>query len=114
MQNYNYPYNYQQRTEIIHVNGENGAKALQLAPNSNTLLLDNTAPIVWLVQTDGAGYKTVTPYSITPYQQEEPIDIKNLAERIERLEAKINDKSNTSKNEHKSNDKQSSTSKTND
>lgn len=103
MNNYPYMNNYYQKTEIIHVNGENGARALQLAPNSNTLLLDDTAPIVWLVQTDGAGYKTVTPYTITPYQPEEPINTKDLLERIERLEKKINDKSNFTKNEHKSN-----------
>ena len=57
-----------QRQEIIRVNGENGARAYQMAPNSSALLLDESAPLVWLVQTDGAGYKTEAPYTITPYQ----------------------------------------------
>lgn len=78
--------------EIIHVNGENGARALQMAENSNALLLDDTAPIVWLAQTDGAGYKTVTPYSITPYQPEQPVDVKSLEGRIKKLEDMINGK----------------------
>mgnify|MGYP003311272107 CR=1 FL=1 len=41
-----------------------------MAPNSEALLLDTTDAIVWLAQTDGAGYKTVTPYSVIPYRKE--------------------------------------------
>lgn len=82
------PNNYQQqvqRQEIVHVNGSQGANAYQMAPNSNVLLLDDTAPIIWLAQTDGAGYKTVTPYDITPHQ-EKHIDVDSLEARIKRLE----------------------------
>ena len=56
----------QQRMEIVRVNGENGARAYQMPPNSNVLLLDESAPLVWLVQTDGAGYKTVAPPHTRP------------------------------------------------
>lgn len=98
---YNNPYDpnlYKyQKTDIIHVNGENGARAFQMAPNSNILLLDDTAPLVWLAQTDGAGYKTVTPYSITPYKPEPPVDIKQLEQRIAKIEEALNE------HEHKSN-----------
>lgn len=82
-----------QRQELVKVNGKPGAEAYQMMPNSSALLLDESAPLVWLAQTDGAGYKTVTPYSITPYQPEPPIDTKNLLERIEKLEGMLNDKS---------------------
>ena len=82
-------------TEIIRVNGENGARAYQLAPNSSVLLLDETAPLVWLAQTDGAGYKSVTPYTITPYQPEPPVDMRSLDERIKKLEEIVNAKSNS-------------------
>ena len=92
---YYYPQNYPQKCEIIRVNGKNGGEMYQMAPNSEALLLDTSAPIVWLAQTDGAGYKTLTPYSITPYQPEPEIDIKSLNERLTKLEALINDKSNT-------------------
>ena len=102
---YNQPYFPQQftpqftpqvpkKTEIIHVNGENGAQAFQMMPNSQALLLDDTAPLVWLAQTDGAGYKTVTPYTIAPYKAKEPVDVRSLEERIERLEGILNGKSN--------------------
>ena len=43
-----------QRTEVVKVNGEGGAKAYQMPPNSSVLLLGETAPIVWLKTTDGA------------------------------------------------------------
>lgn len=81
------------RSEITHVNGENGARAYQLAPNSSALLLDEHNPIVWLVKTDGAGYKTVDPYQIAPYQPAPPVDVNGLEERVKRLEEALNGKS---------------------
>lgn len=81
------------RYEVIQVNGENGARAFAMAPNSSALLMDATAPIVWLCTTDGAGYLTASPFSIAPYQQEKPVDVKTLEERIERLEAKLSEQS---------------------
>ena len=94
---------FQQRVEVIHVNGENGARAYQMPPNSSVLLLDDTGPIVWLCQTDGAGYKTVTPYEISPYTPEPPIDISALESRIEKLEERLNNrgKSNSRNTEQK-------------
>lgn len=96
------------KTEIIHVNGENGARALQMLPNSQALLLDDTAPIVWLAQTDGAGYKTVTPYSIAPYQPEPEVSLKDLDARLRRIEEVMNNdaKSNSSGTKKQSNSKQ--------
>ena len=81
-----------QRQEIVRVNGENGAKAYQMAPNSSALLMDESAPLVWLVQTDGAGYKTAVPYTIAPYQSQPAPDLNDLEDRIKRLEEMINGK----------------------
>ena len=83
-----------QQQEVVKVNGKNGVDAFQLAPNSSALLLDTTAAIVWLVQTDGAGYKTSTAYDITPHVSEEETQFKTLEERISKLEETINAKSN--------------------
>ena len=80
------------RYDIIRVKGQNGAEAFQMAPNSKTLLLDENDPLVWFVQTDGAGYKTVTPYSITPFQPAPSIDLNSLEARLTALEEKINAK----------------------
>lgn len=81
-----------QRQEITKVNGENGARAYQMAPNSSALLLDESAPLVWLIQTDGAGYKTATPYTIAPYQSQPAPDYNSLDERIRKLEEMLNGK----------------------
>ena len=86
------PYMPAQKCEVVRVNGENGARAFQMAPNSSVLLLDETDPIVWLKTTDGAGYPTITPYSITPYVKKEPEDLfKSLDERIKKLEELVNE-----------------------
>lgn len=85
-------YQQAQKMEITKVNGKNGAEALQLAPNSSVLLLDETAPIIWLKVTDGAGYPTITPYSITPYQPEPEVDTRSLEARIAKLEELMNNK----------------------
>lgn len=76
------------RYDIIQVNGKQGVDAFQMGPNSKVLLLDETAPIVWFVQTDGAGYKTPTPYQLVPYQEPEPVNLNDIVERINKLEGK--------------------------
>ena len=106
----NYPYQNQylqnlvmpQQQEVVKVNGKNGVDAYQIAPNSSALLLDTTASIVWLVQTDGAGYKTSTAYDITPHIPEEEAQYKTLEERISKLEETINAKSNIKSTTRKS------------
>ena len=96
----NYPYMQNlmlpnsQPQEVVKVSGKNGIDALQMPPNCSGLFLDITAPIVWLVQTDGAGYKTSVPYDITPHESEEVTQFKTLEERIAKLEETINAKSN--------------------
>lgn len=84
--------------DIVKVNGENGANAFQMGPNSKILLLDENEPILWFVQTDGAGYKTITPYDILPHKKTPSININELEERIAALEEKINAKSHTGTN----------------
>lgn len=84
--------NFYNPQQIVHVNGENGARAYNMPmPNSSVLLLDENDPIVWLVMTDGAGYKTVTPYHIEPFVVEPEPDLKSLLTRIENLEERINE-----------------------
>lgn len=90
--------------DVVRVNGQHGAEAFQMAPNSSVLLLDESAPLVWLKTTDGAGYPTVTPYSITPYQPEKPVDTKSLEERVTRLEEVLNEQSHFRSTERKADD----------
>lgn len=88
------------RQEVVRVNGRNGAEAYQMAPNSSVLLLDETAPIVWLKTTDGASYPTITGYEISPIKTQpnpENASYTELEKRIAKLEEVLtNDKSNAS------------------
>ena len=79
----------QPRQEVVKVNGEGGARAYPLGPNSSALLLDESGTIVWLATTDGAGYKTVAPYDISPHQAAPAPDYNSLEERIRKLEEAI-------------------------
>lgn len=81
-----------QQCQITRVNGRNGADAFRMAPNSTILLLDENDPIVWLKQTDGAGYATVTPYQVSPYKPETPVNVSELENRVKRLEERLNAK----------------------
>lgn len=74
------------RYEIIHVTGKRGVDALQMAPNSSLLALDDTAPIVWLCQTDGAGCMTPTPFDIALHEETPAVNVEELNERLSRLE----------------------------
>lgn len=93
----NYPYavqqNFQQQQlphyEVIKVNGKPGVDAFQMGPNSSALLLDETQNIVWLVQTDGAGYKTPTPFVISPYVEKPQVDVNALNDEVNSLKAMV-------------------------
>lgn len=58
--------------QVIQVNGKGSVEALRMAPNSSVLVMDTTAPIVWLCTTDGIGSLTTTPYDITLHVEETP------------------------------------------
>ena len=103
MNNYVNPYlnpygqqfqNYQPQTmpqqQVTKVNGENGARAYQIGANSSALLLDESGAMIWLITTDGAGYKTATPYDISPHQIATAPDYSLLESRIAKLEEYMN------------------------
>jgi uncharacterized protein HemX len=88
----NYPNQNQPiRTEIIRVNGKNGADALLMAPNSSIFVADNTnADRIWLCMTDGAGYKTVRGIKCT-FEEESDVDIQSVENRLQKLEEAVNE-----------------------
>lgn len=81
---------------VTKVNGRAGADSYQMAPNSDDILLDMNEPLIYFVQTDGAGYKSVTPYDISLHKEVKAEDqFKSLEERISKLEEAVaNGKSN--------------------
>ena len=78
--------------QVVRVNGRNGAEAYSMGPNSSALLLDESGTMVWLVTSDGAGYRTVSAYDITPHQTAPAPDYGSLESRIAKLEAMINER----------------------
>ena len=76
--------------QVVRVNGENGARAYQIGANSSAMLLDESGLMVWLVTSDGAGYKTVQAYDIAPHKEAPAPDYVSLEDRIKKLEEKVN------------------------
>ena len=93
------------RQEVIRVNGENGARAYNLPPESSVLLLDNNAPVIYLKITDGAGYPSITAYEISPLMSKEEKNNTKLDEidkRLSKIEEELkNGKSNVINAERK-------------
>lgn len=105
-----YPQQYQQIAptqppqQVVRVNGEGGARTYQIGANSSALLLDESGSMVWLVTSDGAGYKTVSAYDIIPHQTVPAPDFGTLETRISRLEEIVNGKHTDTVSKSKSND----------
>ena len=76
--------------QVIQVNGKASVDTIRLAPNSSVLVMDTSAPIVWLCVSDGVGRVSSVPYQISEYKEETPQDA-NMAvwERVKTLEDKI-------------------------
>ena len=89
MQQQQVPSGQQPVVQVVRVNGENGAKSYQIGANSSALLLDESGKMVWLVTSDGAGYKTVSAYDIVPHQEEPKPDYTNLESRIQAVEKRL-------------------------
>ena len=83
---YQQPVQQMPAQQVVRVNGENGARAFQIGANSSALLLDESGTIVWLVTSDGAGYKTVSPYDIAPHKAEPAKEYTDLESRVKKLE----------------------------
>lgn len=96
--------------QIIQVNGKASVDTIQLAPNSSVLVMDTSAPIVWLCVSDGIGKVTATPYDITVHKDEQVAASDDLEKRlavieaaVAEMEAKINAKSDVAKSKSKQN-----------
>ena len=81
---------------VLTVNGYNGANACQMAPNSSKLALDISGTMIWLIVTDGAGYKTITPYDIFDHKEPTPVqtpsvDLSTIEARLSKVEAFMNE-----------------------
>lgn len=74
--------------QVPQVDGKKSVDTLQMSPNSSVLLMDKTAPIVWLCVSDGLGKVTATAYDIALHQEVPPFDVAGFAQTVEtRLQA---------------------------
>ena len=95
-----YPYNYQNilpAQQVLQVNGKASVDSIQMAPNSSVLVMDTTAPIVWLCVSDGVGRVTATPYDVSKHIDPPAPDsvearLAGIEEAIKRMEERFNAK----------------------
>lgn len=93
---YLYSQSYQPQQNILppqqalRANGKASIDALQMAPNSEVLIMDTTAPIIWQCMSDSLGKVTATPWDIVPHKEAPAVDMNSLEVRVANIEAIIN------------------------
>ena len=92
--------------QIVQVNGKASVDTIKMAPNSSILVMDKSAPIVWLCVSDGVGNVTAMAYDIKEHKDEPPIDTVSIEKRLTAIEStlaemegKINAESNVGRTE---------------
>ena len=90
--------------QILQANGKASIDAIQMSPNSSVLILDSTAPIIWMCISDGLGNVSKSPYDIFPHKDKTPLNLDTLEQRlavledsIRRMEVRTNAKPNDAK-----------------
>ena len=93
------------QSNLIWVNGYEGAKAYRMTPNSNVLLLDSSEPYAYLKSTDAANFPTIERFKIekdpiieTPVATEVAYatheEVSELSSKIDQLTKMLEDKQN--------------------
>lgn len=78
-----------QRQTIDQVNGRQGAEMYGMQPDSSALILDTKEPIIWFVQTDSAGFKSITQLDFVIHKDEPSPDVKNIDERLNGFDERL-------------------------
>ena len=76
--------------QVLQANGKASIDSLRMSPNSSVLIMDTTAPIVWLCTSDGLGNVTPTPYDITPHKDAKASEINDIETRLLAVEKNVN------------------------
>lgn len=79
--------------EIPRVSGKESIFAYPMGPDSSAIFVssDPNSDLGWIVTTDSAAYKTITPCHITPDVEEKPVKASDLEERFAQIESRFND-----------------------
>lgn len=76
--------------QVLQANGRASINALRMSPNSSVLIMDSTAPMVWLCTSDGLGNVTPVPYDITPHKDTPAPDFGSFESRLVAVETGLN------------------------
>lgn len=83
---------YQQaipQQQVLQANGKASIDAMRMPPNSSVLVMDTTAPIVWLCASDSLGNVTSTPYDIKAHVSESQAKDSDFEQRLAAVEETI-------------------------
>lgn len=75
--------------QVVQANGKASISALKMSPNSSVLIMDTTAPIVWLCTSDGLGNVTPIPYDIAPHKDKSEPDVSDFEKRLSDVENRV-------------------------
>lgn len=76
--------------QVLQANGKSSIDAIKLSPNSSVLVMDTTAPLVWLCTSDSLGNVTSTPYEIKAYIDPKETARQGIEDRLSALEVNVN------------------------
>lgn len=91
------PYNYQQpkqSSNLIFVNGIEGAKSYPMQPNQILMLLDSDNPIVYKKTANGYGQANIEAFDLVPIQEHKEEEKYVLKSDFEALVKRINELTN--------------------
>lgn len=76
--------------QVLQANGKPSIDALKMSPNSSVLIMDTTAPIVWLCTSDSLGNVTSVAYDITQHKDQPVPSVTDFEARLVAVENNIN------------------------
>ena len=75
--------------QVLQANGKASINALRMSPNSSVLIMDTTAPLVWLCTSDSLGNVTSIPYDITAHKDTPTPDVNSFESRLVAVENSV-------------------------
>lgn len=75
--------------QALQANGRASIEALRMSPNSSVLIMDTTAPIVWLCTSDSLGNVTSTPFDISPHNEAPAPSVSDFEARLAAVEENV-------------------------
>ena len=75
--------------QVVQANGKASISALRMSPNSSVLIMDTTAPIVWLCTSDGLGNVTPIASDIAPHKDTPTPDVSSFEQRLSAVENSV-------------------------